>query len=150
MKPFRGFTLIELLIVIAIIGLLASIALVSLNMARDKARDAQRLSDLDGISKALELYYSTNNKYPYYDGITKTIIQSDSANAWSTFLSEINQNTSWQDPVKIAPYIYVYTINSDGSASISVSLKLRPSAGSFEMGYFGGTRYYIATKNLAK
>jgi prepilin-type N-terminal cleavage/methylation domain-containing protein len=59
-----GFTLIELLVVIAIIGLLAAIILVSLGNTRVKARDARRLSDLSEMSKALELYYTSNNAYP--------------------------------------------------------------------------------------
>jgi len=60
----RGFTLIELLVVIAIIGLLSTLAVVALNNARQKSRDAKRVSDVKQISTALELYFADNNGYP--------------------------------------------------------------------------------------
>ena len=64
MKTQRGFTLIELLVVIAIIGILSSIVLASLNSARQKGRDARRVSDIQQLQLALELYYDANSQYP--------------------------------------------------------------------------------------
>jgi len=64
MKKQRGFTLIELLVVIAIIGLLSTLAVVALNNARQKARDARRVSDIKQVQTALELYYNDENGYP--------------------------------------------------------------------------------------
>lgn len=60
----KGFTLIELLIVIAIIGLLASIVLVGFGSFRARGRDARRVADLRETQNALELYYTKNNAYP--------------------------------------------------------------------------------------
>jgi len=60
----RGFTLIELLVVIAIIGILSSVVLASLNSARQKSRDAKRVSDIKQIQLALELYFDANGSYP--------------------------------------------------------------------------------------
>ena len=59
-----GFTLIEILIVVAIIGILASVALVGLNPVQKKGRDARRISDLRQIQTSLELYFTKNGTYP--------------------------------------------------------------------------------------
>lgn len=60
-RPFgvtqRGFTLIELLVVVAIIALLISILLPSLNGARKQARQVQCLTNMASIGKAA-LFYS--------------------------------------------------------------------------------------------
>jgi prepilin-type N-terminal cleavage/methylation domain-containing protein len=64
MKKTRGFTLIELLVVIAIIGILSSVVLASLNSARQKSRDAKRISDIKQLQLALELSFDANNNYP--------------------------------------------------------------------------------------
>jgi len=52
------------LVVIAVIGLLATVVMVSLNTARTKARDTKRITDLKQIKTALEMYYDTNGYYP--------------------------------------------------------------------------------------
>jgi len=60
----KGFTLMELLIVMAILGLLATIGLGSFRSSQIKGRDAQRKSDLSQIQKALEMYYNDYSGYP--------------------------------------------------------------------------------------
>lgn len=64
MNKQQGFTLIELLIVIAVIGILASVVLVGLGPIQKQGRDARRISDLRQIQNGLELYYNKNGSYP--------------------------------------------------------------------------------------
>jgi general secretion pathway protein G len=67
LKLKRGFTLIELLVVISIIGILATLLIANYNAARERARDAQRKSDLRNIQTALRLYYNDTQRYPCDD-----------------------------------------------------------------------------------
>jgi len=60
----NGFTLIELLVIIAVIGILSTIVLASLNNARIRAQTAKTVSELRNISQAFEIYNLDNNSYP--------------------------------------------------------------------------------------
>lgn len=64
MSKQKGFTLVELLVVVAIIGLLSTLAVVSLGGIREKARDTKRVSDMDALKTAMEL---VNNEEGGYD-----------------------------------------------------------------------------------
>lgn len=63
-NTMKGFTLIELLVVIVIIGLLTTLGVVNYMSARERARDAQRKSNLQQLQSALELYRSDQSGYP--------------------------------------------------------------------------------------
>lgn len=63
----KSGTLFILLIAIGavvLIGLISTLAIVSLNNARTKARDAKRISDIKQIQTVLELHYADRVNYP--------------------------------------------------------------------------------------
>jgi len=56
----KGFTLIELLVVVAIIGLLASVVLASLNISRMRAKNSAIVSNMQTVRSVAELYYDNS------------------------------------------------------------------------------------------
>ncbi len=72
----KGFTIIELLVVVAIIGILASVVVAMFSQPKADSRDARRESDMKQIQNALALYISTNGTYP--DCQSPTVIDGSS------------------------------------------------------------------------
>jgi len=56
--------MIELLVVVAIIGMLVSVIMVSFDNSRRRSRDARRLSDMNQIKSGLDLYFLHGAGYP--------------------------------------------------------------------------------------
>lgn len=118
----KGFTLIELLVVVSVIGLLTSIALVSLNSARAKGRDARRKLDMEQIIKALALYYNANNVYPpnnppaqgvggwnvsYLDGFLASLVPQYMASSPKDPINQLETGFTFFGP-KAGSYFYAY------------------------------------------
>ncbi len=70
MHKAKGFTLVELLVTISIIGVLASITVVSVGNVRQLARDSKRLADMKQLQTALEFYFNQTNGYPNVQDVT--------------------------------------------------------------------------------
>ncbi len=59
-----GFTLVELLIVLAVLALIAVFAVFTVMDSIAKARDSQRVQELEAVAEALNYYYLANETYP--------------------------------------------------------------------------------------
>lgn len=80
----RGFTLIELLVVISIIGVLASIVLVSLNGARAKSKNTHILSSANQISNQMEASSTYSSIYPGNNAVSGGGPETLTAAPWTT------------------------------------------------------------------
>lgn len=123
----KGFTLIEMLIVVAIIGILASIVVVGIGPAQKKGRDSRRAADLREVQTALELYYNKEGEYP------------GNVNSWSDLKAalinaDIGVSNIPVDPNAGVSYIYgtnstqtsyvlKATLDETGSALLNSSLR---------------------------
>lgn len=69
LHKYKGFTILELLVVIAIVGILAAVAIYSLNVTRSMSRDSKRVSDVSVVRAALTQYWLQKASYPVSDAV---------------------------------------------------------------------------------
>src|SRR5665811_1531512 len=71
-KTIRGFTIVELLVVVAIMGILTTVGIISFSRVQTDSRDSQRSSKITVIAEALEKYYDENGEYPSCSAMTQS------------------------------------------------------------------------------
>ena len=118
----KGFTLIEVMIVVAILGVLATLVVVNVGGQSDKANITAAKSDLQAISQALALFKLDNNRYPSTDqGLDALVEKPDDARYWPEggYLKK-SPTDPWQNP-----YVYIspgvdgpYDLFSTGSDGV--------------------------------
>ena len=130
-----GFTLVELLLVIAIIGILASIILVGLGGARSRARDTQRVSDIKSLATAAEYYDGDVGHYPIS---ASWVSQCDHAGNWIPDGTNYNWSSPYlssqpRDPTESCSGVvqHKYSYWSDGATfQLTTTLENSTPAGS--------------------
>lgn len=106
-KSVKGFTIVELLIVIVIIAILAAITVVVYTGIQTRARNSQRVNDISQLTKALELYYADNGRYPSSGAYGSTAINPNWAttadDSWQSLANDLSayMNQLPKDPVSI-------------------------------------------------
>ena len=94
-----GFTLIELLVVMAIMSILVVISVSQFQTAKKKGNDVARKSDLNGVSKALQMYFADYGVMP------------------SVTDGKIN-NVDWGGEFKDGDYVYMKVMPKENSLSL--------------------------------
>lgn len=107
----KGFTLVELLVVISIIGVLASLVLVSFTGSQKQARDTQRKSDLKQYQTSLENFANING------GLYPSRPDASGVSASGVLCADLGETGCSADPRQNQDSSFSYKYQSDGSGA---------------------------------
>lgn len=149
MKKNSGFTIIELVVVIAIIGVLASVIAPRVRLSLMKAKDAKVVATLDTLRTASNLYYAeTGNSFygtiptggvadsPVTIGAIKTLISAGYLEDRGNTLVPLDANDSDQFSLP-AGVVQKYSENCDAVGTPKSNADFTPGTVPFAFGADG-------------
>lgn len=128
-KPI-GFTLIEIIVVIFIIGLIVSIANISISKIREKGKDIERIDNIKQVQLALEMYRRDVGSYP--DSLTFGEQLVSPINSNIVYLQKIPQNPSYRNNENCSNEEYTYSMENN---SYLLGFCLESPTESYALGY---------------
>jgi general secretion pathway protein G len=92
-----GFTLVEVLLVVAILGILSTIAVVAVAKHMDKAREAATKTTIKNLKTILSTYYMDTGSYPA--GLAG-LLEDDGSKGWKGPYMEEAAADGWDQPFR--------------------------------------------------
>lgn len=137
-----GFTIVELLIVIVIIGILATLVIVTFSGVQQKARDSERKTDINAVASQLEAFYANKGYYP-----TITDINDSSWRSANEFRID---DKAFVDPSTTGTTSLQNGLVGSGSNTAKVYYYIAYSSGTTDCGTTAGAQCasYVVGSNL--
>lgn len=122
-----GFTLTEVIVIVAVLGILATITAVGFGKYQSDSRDARRVASVTAISEALEKYYQQNGEYPSCEAIQQSgvVVASEVLDIQASSLTSPRSPSNETNSIKCSTLSYgsddFFEYQGDGSPDCSGS-----------------------------
>jgi general secretion pathway protein G len=124
----KGFTIVELIVVIAVIGIIASIVSVTYINVQAGVRDGERKSDITRVKLAIEKYRADNSQYPAVCSNDNTGCAAvNLASALEPYLDAIPVDPTVSTPGSSTDYQYVRGTLAQDSYAIYIDYEAQPN-----------------------